>query len=329
MVAVDSYHQMLLAFCAGSGFALIGAVNALLRRSSPILRVAISLSVISGMAGVALAAGERSDAGVVLTLLGSVYVAFLLFGSVRLAGALSAAASVLRNPVVRWSLLGVLGLAGAIAFIVISDDEYFRDVDRQMAELEAASEAPPSEVPAAHAVTDFGRDVAIREVVAPRDDAMLRSIEDAIFSRPDLRDQVIRSQSSSDRTNCHGWVFTGGRYWVTGGEVDRILNENGYQPVTDPRPGDLVVYRNGANVAHSALVRYVSPGLPVMVEGKWGCSGVYLHPVDKSIYGTDHRYYRSSRSGHILVGLDSGGASHAQGTPHVVPDPANPDEFTE
>ena len=31
--------------------------------------------------------------------------------------------------------------------------------------------------------------------------------------------------------NCHGWLFTGGRYWVAGDQVEDILADNGYAQV--------------------------------------------------------------------------------------------------
>jgi hypothetical protein len=96
-------------------------------------------------------------------------------------------------------------------------------------------------------------------------------------------------------------VFANGRYGINGTEVDTILTDNGYQPVTAPRPGDLAIYRHpDGKPSHTALVRYVSEDQPVLVEGKWGWMGVYLHAVDQSIYGTEFRYYRSPRAGHLL-----------------------------
>jgi hypothetical protein len=100
-------------------------------------------------------------------------------------------------------------------------------------------------------------------------------------------------------------VYTGGRYGVSGADVDSILADNGYRGVADPRPGDLVVYRQAGAVAHSAVVRYVSPGLPVLVEGKWGAAGVYLHAAGESVYGTEFTYYRADRPTHVLGGLDT------------------------
>jgi hypothetical protein len=86
--------------------------------------------------------------------------------------------------------------------------------------------------------------------------------------------------------------------------VEPFLADNRYAPVTDPRPGDLAVYRQNGAVTHTAVVRYVTPGMPVLVEGKWGATAVYLHPVDASLYGTAFTYYRADRPTHVLAGLD-------------------------
>jgi hypothetical protein len=59
----------------------------------------------------------------------------------------------------------------------------------------------------------------------------------------------------------------------------------------------------GGQIAHTAVVRYVTEGQPVIVEGKWGPFGVFLHAADRSIYGTDYTFHRSPRHGHILAGL--------------------------
>ena len=72
--------------------------------------------------------------------------------------------------------------------------------------------------------------------------------------------------------------------------------------VTAPRPGDLAIYRNNGSVSHTAVVRYVSDAAPVLVEGKWGPMGVYVHPADQCPYGIP-TFYRSSRPGHLLDGI--------------------------
>ena len=85
--------------------------------------------------------------------------------------------------------------------------------------------------------------------------------------------------------------------------MEAIVKENGYHETYEPQPGDLVVYRQAGKVAHTAIVRYVSEGQPVLVEGKWGTMGVFLHPADKSFYGSEYTFYRSGRTGHLLVGV--------------------------
>jgi hypothetical protein len=80
--------------------------------------------------------------------------------------------------------------------------------------------------------------------------------------------------------------------------------------VTDPRPGDLAIYRDSKEISHTGIVRAIVNGMPPLVEGKWGWMGVFLHPVGDSIYGGKYTYYRSPREGHLLAGLE--GASNSK-----------------
>ena len=43
---------------------------------------------------------------------------------------------------------------------------------------------------------------------------------------------VTRVAPVDPACNCHGWVFTGGRFWVSGEDVPRILEDNGYRRVS-------------------------------------------------------------------------------------------------
>ena len=73
-----------------------------------------------------------------------------------------------------------------------------------------------------------------------------------------------------------------------------------------------MVYRRGRSFAHVGIVRYRTAGLPVMVEGKWGFGGVYLHPVERAVYGTAFGYCRSPRRGQLLNGLGTAGSASAR-----------------
>ena len=55
---------------------------------------------------------------------------------------------------------------------------------------------------------------------------------------------------------------------------------------------------------HADGTSYTAEQLPVLVEGKWGWAGVFLHPVGGAGYGTAYTFYRSHRTGHRLAGLD-------------------------
>lgn len=314
----DSFLDMSFAFFTGLGLLLVGAANISLRRRSLAIRLLASAACIASMSVGAY--GFTSDDSVSRGVAGVVagIVAVSLFAGSAWLGA------AVRSPGLRWGTIAVGGLAFAVVSVTRSEQLSIREAERHTEELERITSSPLTSTPErVYVATDLGRSVGIQEVVEPRDDAELKKLEEALLREPKIRDNVIRFQPGSDRSNCHGWVFTGGRYWLPGPEVNRILEDNRYQPQSSPQPGDLVVYRSGSAITHTALVRYVTPGLPVLVEGKWGCSGVYLHAVDKSAYGTEYTFYRSSRSGHALNGLDASEHRSAMATPD------NSDDFTE
>jgi len=326
----DSFELMVTGVAAGAGLGLLGTANAVLRRKSLLIRIPLTLAVIGSMSGLAYAATDAVEPAyrVALVLVLS-YAAILLAGSNWLASGIASLLATLRAPVARWGTVGAVGVFAALGTVAYVERAEEAAIDRDLAELEALMGPPPSQSPSIRALTDSGREVAIKEAIAPRDDAEMKFLEETLFTHSNARERVIRCQPASDRSNCHGWVFTGGRYWISGTGVDPILVDNGYRTVTEPQPGDLVVYRTAETVSHTAVVRYVTENQPVLVEGKWGCTGVYLHPVDKSIYGVNFQFYRSTRSGHLLAGLHSSDPNIPQGSPLVVPNPANPDEFTE
>jgi hypothetical protein len=133
---------------------------------------------------------------------------------------------------------------------------------------------------------------------------------------------LIRTAPPDGASNCHGWVFTGGRYLVDGGDVHRILQDNGYDVVTSPRVGDLAVYRLGAgNVAHTALVRVVTDDGLVLLESKWSSLGCYLHTPEAYCPGSTWTYFRSPRRGHLLRGLEPSDYSPGQSPDGAPPAP--------
>src|SRR5688572_8375408 len=114
-------------------------------------------------------------------------------------------------------------------------------------------------------------------------------------------DQFIRLTEPDSTANCHGWVFTGGKYGIRDPDVAGILADNDYAEVTEPREGDLAIYFKGEQISHAGLVRLADKKSPILVESKWGPFGVYLHPVEKHPWPGPCKFYRSPRSGHLLV----------------------------
>jgi hypothetical protein len=301
-MAPEYFARFMCLCAAGIGMLLAGGINCALRSNHGLYRILTCLAVVACAAtGVYSLTGNLGLTAQAAGLMAAAMVVCLLAGSARLAAAATAAARLARRPQVRWGLLAAAGFAvvvGSVAAYEAADDAA---LDDQLRDLDAAT-LPRVPAPA-RATTDRGTPVLLQESAQPREQDELASAETRFFQHNPLRDRVIRQHPGDDRTNCHGWVFTGGRYWVGGDQVELILTENGYRPVSDPRPSDLIVYQNTAGVAHTAVVRYVTEGMPVLIEGKWGASGVYLHAVNESCYGTAYTFYRSHRPGHLLAGV--------------------------
>jgi hypothetical protein len=169
----------------------------------------------------------------------------------------------------------------------------------------------PCRIPFFRLVTDerayTDADVAVQLCALAHKDADVSAEESQDLGRKHALDQlVIRTGEASPDCNCHGWVFTGGRYWLHGPEVEQVLKDNGYRQVARPRPGDLAIYRvPSGSISHSGVVHTVRCKL-VLIESKWGRMARYLHGPNDHIYpGASCFYYRSQRDGHLLRGLAS------------------------
>ena len=122
---------------------------------------------------------------------------------------------------------------------------------------------------------------------------------------------MIHREDADKTTNCHGWVFTGGRFLLKGADVERILCDNRYFIVSDPKPNDIVIYRDQSrNILHTALVQAILADGTVITESKWGVDQRFLHlPADQP-YSPVFEYYRTDRFHHHLIRI---GTSVAQG----------------
>ncbi|MFO0935642.1 MAG: HIG1 domain-containing protein [Gemmataceae bacterium] len=177
--------------------------------------------------------------------------------------------------------------------------------DQMMRMMSYASWHPPFDETTVEGKTDKGKTIPLYV-------AQVRSAEETAADELELLTgfewlkRVINRGAASDASNCHGWVFTGGKYWVQGKDVRTILEDNGYRVTRNPRPEDLIVYfkanESGTEtVEHTGIVRAV--GGVTLIESKWGWMGVYLHAADSSCYGLNFKFYHTSRSGHQFVNL--------------------------
>lgn len=153
--------------------------------------------------------------------------------------------------------------------------------------------------------TDRGRVVQLWRVERAGEATGTEAVETEAFWKASFGDTLVRTAPSSPESNCHGWVFADGRYWLDGEEIDCILLDNGYQEVTAPHPGDVIVYRPSyGRVAHTGLVRSVADDGAVVVESKWGSKGRFLHAPETQPQWTCWSYYRSPRASHCLAGIE-------------------------
>lgn len=116
----------------------------------------------------------------------------------------------------------------------------------------------------------------------------------------------ILRQDADKMANCHGWVFTDGRFLLRGTDVDSILCDNNYYIVSDPKPGDIMIYRNEVgNILHTALVQGVLIDGSVILESKWGVDQRFLHLPANQPYSQCYDYYRTTRPNHLITVRES------------------------
>jgi hypothetical protein len=172
--------------------------------------------------------------------------------------------------------------------------------------LAAVSQPPASEsielgdVPVQNirAETDRGRAIPLFQFELA---TSTEKAEDVILAAEKYEHQLIRLAPSSGDCNCHGWVFTGGQFGIRNPDVPTILADNSYTPTEQPQDGDLAIYKSGGDITHSGIVRIADEQGLVLIESKWGPFGVFLHPPDAQPFSGICQFYRSARSGHVVV----------------------------
>jgi hypothetical protein len=309
----DYFSSFLPVVCAGLGLLIVGSLNLLLLRRGFVVRAtatafAFGVAVLGAFAleqpGVTVKTAEIMAIGL---------LPCLLLSSRRLVTGLAGFVSSLQKPPVRFGLLTIAGVGVIVGSIVVFDKQDEKAASETLNDLESFSKRTTTiDIEQQKAWTDHGTQIVLKEPSLVRDGPDLSSSEQKLLQSVNSNDQLIRRGPASDRTNCHGWVFTGGRFILSPDDVELILKENGYEEIQEPHPGDVIIYRRAGVIAHSGVIRYVTEGQPVLIESKWGALGLFLHPADKAIYGSEYTFHRSHRSGHLLAGV--GGPTPVPGT---------------
>jgi hypothetical protein len=301
-----SLRELIVLASAGIGLLLFSGLRFVCGRWPRYAKVGSTALIIILTSLLPLASGGLIDSAATAGLIVVFAGALVLAGSGRTAAAIQSFLTWVRRPGVRVGALATMGAALIIGAYVKFDLEDEARIDRDDLLLDELISQPSTRAaPEVLTATDLGRQVRVRALDELRPTDVRTDAEQKVMAEFHSHGRVIRIAPVNDSCNCHGWVFTGGRYWVSQIDVEHILVDNGYEIVTDPRPGDLAIYRDSREISHTGVVRAVIDGMPPLVEGKWGWMGVFLHPAGDSLYGINYKFYRSPRDGHLLVGLDA------------------------
>lgn len=294
--------------------AVLCAGVSLLWLISPRVRIralGIGLTVLAGTLVVLLGAELLGDADRVANLALRPWHRFLAVGAMFVAGVLIALGSSLG----RKSKSGILQIAAPVGLLIVSvglaaasmwriEKPLLNDIAQSQFLQNTVSDfgAPQISSDGKFASTDRGRKIPLEQFLPSEE--LLEESEAERRIPADFKTKVIVDDAEPSPSNCHGWVFTDGRYLVRSRYVDSILNDNGYQIVTEAHVGDLIIYRDAdGEPIHTGIVKATGDNGFVLIESKWGALDIYLHLPQDQVYSQGYAYYRSPRDGHLLKNL--------------------------
>jgi hypothetical protein len=281
----------------GAGGFVIGLLGLLLVKERLLWAIAGSIGLCAAAAAVlALASGQAADVWLPPLLLGS--SCFLPFGrdAAQKLFRHFQSSSWLWNPRYYWACLLIAG--PLVAFLVA-------DQPRQPTGLTSFQQkclAALEESRTRRGLTDKNYRVWLSSMPSDLlEGAKLNEGEAAALEGWDLSLHAIRTAGPDPRSNCFGWIFTNGEYWLDSGDIDRILHDNGYMAVESPAPGDLIIYRARDNtILHCGLVRAVESDGLVIIESKLGWIGRFLHAPEFQPNAAYRQYFHTARPDHRI-----------------------------
>jgi hypothetical protein len=109
-------------------------------------------------------------------------------------------------------------------------------------------------------------------------------------------DRAIHRTKVPDRKyNCHGLTFATRRSSIVDpAEVQKILNDDGYQLVVEPNPvlpGDVALYRADGDIEHTGIVVRADAKC-IWILSKWSCAQEVIHEPHYCPYKGVVSYFR-------------------------------------
>jgi hypothetical protein len=296
------------------------------RRSEPSWRIALALAAgfaLLGGLGFALDQPGFVWQGACLLAGGELTLAWLrspLFLLLVSLGGRCLRFDLLKYSLVQGAILLLLG--GILLGAQLVQIERGIEEDLSRSEFEMTQMIEPvnlSKEPALTAQSDTNRPIPLFAIESDSGQPYVEN-ENRFLDDPLYKRKVIQTGPADLTYNCHGWVFTGGRYWLRSNRVEDILKDNQYQATAQPQPGDVAVFRNRVGeVIHTGLVRGTTDQGPLL-ESKWGQAGRYIHTSQEHGYpGSTLTYYHTRRGSHLLRGLESPQGSVPVTAPTTMP----------
>lgn len=300
----SAFFEMLVLCGTAAGLVLLGGAQAVVGGRPRAVRASAFAACALAPGALVAALGYPSAGAIAAAAVAATVVGAAIMGSGAVRAIAGAVARGISRRGVQAAVLAVAGTAGLVGSVARYESGYEAELDADMAALAEVTWKPPlGTATGAAATTDTGRAVELLQPKVSRSPAEARLAESRTLANLGTAERMIRLQPPTDVCNCHGWVFAGGRYWIGPEDVEHILTDNGYNPVSDPRPGDVVIYRDGRMIVHTGLVRTGGAGAPVLVESKWGWMGVFLHRPEDTCYGSNYTFYRGPHDSHTIAGL--------------------------
>jgi hypothetical protein len=155
-------------------------------------------------------------------------------------------------------------------------------------------------------VTNRGGDVESVGNADPSQPDLSQAVADAAIMKTEplgLLPKLTKLAPPTDRYDCHGYTFTNGDVFIHDNQVDDILKDNGYLVTTDPKIGDIVIYRFNGEVKHSGIITAVAGGKVTRINSKWGRLNLFSHaPQDvPATYGTFTPWHSDRAGKHKLL----------------------------